>query len=82
MKELAERWGVHRTTVAEHLRRAGVEQRWQGLSHAQLDEALRPYNDGRSLQRLAERYGCDAETVCHALKRAGAHLRKPRDRPR
>ena len=37
MKDLATRWGVHRTTVAGHLRRAGVDLRRQGLSDEQLN---------------------------------------------
>ena len=63
MRELGERWGVHRTTVAGHLRRADVELRRQGLTDTQACEAVRLYVEGSSLQRLAEQYGCDDETV-------------------
>ncbi len=80
MRELAERWSVHRTTVAGHLRRGGVALRRQGLSDEPLDEAVRLYGDGLSLQRLAERYGCDAETVRQALLRRGVRLRAPWER--
>lgn len=80
MKELAVRWQVHRTTVAGHLRRAGVELRRQGLSEDQLGEAVRLYGEGRSLQWLAERYGCDAETVRTCLKREGVARREPWER--
>ncbi len=37
-----------------------------------LDEAVRLYGEGWSLQRLAERSGCDDEAVRQVLKRAGA----------
>ncbi len=77
MRQLAQRWDVHRTTVAGHLRRAGVDLRRQGLSEEQRREAGRMYCEGWSLQRLAERYGCDAETVRAYLKRSGVRMRKP-----
>ncbi len=80
MRELAVRWQVHRTTVAGHLRRAGVELRRQGLSEKQLSEAVRLYGNGWSLQRLAERSGCGAETVRQSLKSANVQLPKPRER--
>jgi Homeodomain-like domain-containing protein len=71
MAALAARWGLHRTTVAALLRRAGVKLRRQGIPGEQLDEAVRLYAEGWSCQRLAERYGCDDETVRQALKQAG-----------
>ena len=80
MTVLAARWGLHRTTVAAHLRRAGVTLRRQGVSAERLSEAVRLYAAGWSCQRLAERYGCDAETVRQALRHAGVVLRTPRDR--
>jgi DNA-directed RNA polymerase specialized sigma24 family protein len=80
MRALAGRWGLHRLTVAGHLRRAGVELRRQGLSDKQLAEAGRLYGEGWSLQRLAERYGCDDETMRTYLKRAGVQMRRPWER--
>lgn len=80
MKELAARWRTHRTTVAGHLRRAGVELRRQGVPADRLDEAVQLYSEGWSLQRLAERYGCDDETVRQTLLRAGVHMRQPWER--
>lgn len=77
MKALAARWGMHRATVAAHLRRAGVELRRQGVPAELLDEVIRLYSEGWSCQRLAERFGCDDETVRQALKRAGVQLRRP-----
>ncbi len=80
MTALAVRWDLHRTTVAGHLRRAGVALRRQGVPAEMLAEAVRLYGNGWSLQRLAERYGCDDETVRQALKRAGVKLRSPWER--
>ncbi|PLS80658.1 hypothetical protein CYG49_04565 [Candidatus Saccharibacteria bacterium] len=80
MTMLATRWGLHRTTVAGHLRRAGVTLRRQGIPDERLGEAVRLYEDGWSCQRLADRYKCDDETVRQALKRAGVRLRAPWER--
>jgi transposase len=77
MHDVAARWHVHRTTVAGHLRQAGVALRRQGVPADKLDEAIRLYAEGWSCQRLAERYDCDAETVRQALKRANVRLRAP-----
>jgi DNA-directed RNA polymerase specialized sigma24 family protein len=77
MTELAARWGVHRTTVASHLRRAGAELRRQGLSAEQVAVAIRLYEGGQSCERLADRFRCDDETVRLALRQAGVTMRSP-----
>jgi hypothetical protein len=80
MLALARQWGLHRTTVAEQLRRAGVEIRQRGIPLEKLDEAIRLYEKGWSCVRLAELYNCDDETVRQTLRRAGVRLRAPWDR--
>ena len=75
MKEIATRWGMHRTTVAGHLRKAGVSLRRQSIPSDRMSEAVRLYADGWSCMRLGERYGCDAETVRQALRQSGVPLR-------
>ena len=77
MKQLALRWEVHRTTVAGHLRRAGVELRRQGLSPEQISETVRLYSEGWSCRLLSERFSCDDETVRQRLLSQGVELRKP-----
>lgn len=80
MAVLATRWGLHRTTVASHLRRAGVERRRQGVPSERADDVAQLYGEGWPLQRIAERYSCDAETVRQSLKRSGVSLRRPWER--
>lgn len=80
MKVLAERWRLHRTTVANHLGKAGVELRRQGLAGPELAEAVRLYGEGWSCERLGERFRCVAETVRQSLKRAGVRMREPWER--
>jgi len=66
--------------VAGQLRKPGVALRRQGVPDERLDEAVRLYGDGWSLQRLAERFHCDDETVRQALMRADVRLRMPWER--
>ena len=80
MQQLARRWRLHRTTVAEQLRREGVPVRQRGIRAERLNEAIRLYNEGWSCLRLADRYDCDDETVRQALRRANVRLRKPWER--
>jgi hypothetical protein len=52
---LAERFGIHRSTVTAVLQRHGVELHQVGLSDEEVAEACRLYPDGWSLAGLAER---------------------------
>lgn len=80
MRPLARKYGIHRVTVAAHLRRAGVELRYRGLSAEQVKEAAQRYREGWSLQRLAGCYECTAETVRQAFKAEDVIMRKPWER--
>ena len=81
MKVLAKRYGVHRTTIANHLHENAVELRRQGITAVALPEVIQLYvAEGWPCQRLAEHFDCDAETVRQALKRAGVMMRKPWER--
>jgi DNA-binding CsgD family transcriptional regulator len=80
MQELARSWHLHRTTVVEHLRRAGVSIRQRGIPPESLDESIGLYMAGWPCRRLAERYHCDDETVRQTLKRVGIKLRAPWER--
>jgi transposase-like protein len=75
MRIVAERWGISRKTVAEHLRRAGVTPRRQGLSSEQVRTAIQLYAAGWSLARIGARFGCDHSVVLRALERAGVPRR-------
>jgi transposase len=80
MRALAKAYGVHRVTVSDQLRRAGVALRPKGLLDLQIDEAVRLYLQGWSLVKVADRLGCDAETVRTNLKGRGVQMRKPWER--
>jgi hypothetical protein len=77
---LAARFGVHRQTVNEILRREGVALRRRGLSAEQIADAGRRYAAGWSLARLGEKFGVDGTTVWRALVAAGVPMRSPNGR--
>lgn len=68
IKELAQRFGIHRVTVTALLRRHGVVLRRAGLEREEIIMARRLYVQGWSLSRLGERFGVDAATVWRALR--------------
>ena len=82
MRVLAQRWGISRKTVAEHLRRAGVTPRRQGLSPDQVQASMALYAAGWSLAQIGDRFGCDPGVVLRALARAGIPRRDSHGRPR
>jgi CENP-B N-terminal DNA-binding domain len=70
VKELAQRFGIHRLTVTALLRRHGVELRRTGLAPAEISAAARLHSQGWSLARLGAKFGVDAATVWRALRAA------------
>jgi DNA-directed RNA polymerase specialized sigma24 family protein len=77
IKELAQQYGVHRTTVSALMRRSDVPQRLRGLAAGDLGTAALLYEQGWSLARLGERFSVDAATVWRALRAAGVVMRPP-----
>lgn len=75
LRELGERFSVHRTTVSELLEQRGVERRYASLSPTQVAEGIRLYHTGMSLVAVGKELGVNQSTVWSALKRAGAPLR-------
>jgi DNA-binding CsgD family transcriptional regulator len=83
VRELAGGFGIHRTTVLEHLAKRDVERRpnRRKLTDAQVAEAARIYKGGGSLEDLGQQFGVSAETVRKELRQAGV-TRRPVGRPR
>ena len=80
IKELASRFGVHKSTVLAHLDRAGVPgRRWAGktLTPEQVRDAVWLYQSGLNLIEVGARFGVDRRQVSRALKEAGFALRPP-----
>jgi hypothetical protein len=80
IKELAQRYGVHRTTVTAQLRRLNVQFRQRGLTANDAAAAARLYAEGWSLARLGQRFLVDDMTVRRALLAIGVTMRSPHER--
>jgi len=80
IKDLAQRFGVHRTTVTCLLRRHNVQPRPVGLSPGQLCDATRLYREGWSLAKLGDKFGVDDMTVRRYLLLADVAMRSPHER--
>jgi DNA-binding CsgD family transcriptional regulator len=75
LNDLAARFGIHRTTVTQHLRRNGVTIRRRGLDDRQIQRAISLYRQGNSLALVGARLGVHAETVRQALRARGIQMR-------
>jgi lambda repressor-like predicted transcriptional regulator len=84
-RDLAEQFGIHRTTLTAHLEREGVAiRRGQGLRADQVDELVRLYREGWSARKLAKRFRVSDHTIAAELRKAGVEVRSRSrsDRPR
>jgi DNA-binding CsgD family transcriptional regulator len=79
---LADRFGIHRTTVSAHLHRQGSSLRRQGLTPDDIAQAQRLYAAGWSLARIGDRLHADAHTIRRALKTRGVRMRDTHARER
>jgi transposase-like protein len=82
IRALAAEYGVHRTTVAGHLRGRGIDTRPPGLHPDDVPRAVELYQDGWSLQRIAEKFGCNPTTVYRRLLEVEVPMRDPHGRER
>jgi transposase-like protein len=80
---LARSFGLHRTTVLEHLERHGVPRRQvvAKLDTGEVERAAERYRSGRSVKDLAAEFGVADETMRTSLVRAGVVMRR-KGRPR
>ena len=75
--ELARVYGIHRTTVSAHVARAGKTR--SQLTEAQVDEAVRPYEQGWSLRAVGRQLDVADKTVRRMLDSRAVAVR-PRGR--
>jgi len=80
--ELATEFNVHRATISQHIKTAGVKMRLQPLTPQQVDAAVALYATGLSLADVGRELGCHASTVLMACREKGVEVRKPWDHPR
>ena len=71
LRQLAERYGIHRATVFSHLRRRNVPSRRPGLGLDEKAEAVRLARAGVSMRAIGRRMGVDRKAVRAALVDVG-----------
>jgi DNA-binding NarL/FixJ family response regulator len=69
--ELAAEFKIARQTVSEHLHRHGVPMRRQGLTEAQVAEAIRLRKQGLTLKAISDHFEVCIDTVRDRLRRMG-----------
>jgi len=79
---IAKELGVHRTTVGDHLTRAGIEKRSKSMSSAQIEGAAQDYVSGQSLEEIGKRLCFDSTTVLKELRQRGVQMRDTHGRER
>ena len=75
MKELAERFGVHRATVNRVAAQAGLQARRVPLSEQRQAEAARLYGEGMTLREVAAKLGTGKDAVRSAVVSHGGTVR-------
>lgn len=75
-RDLADRYGIHRLTVAQHIKRSGQQTRsLRSFEGAKLTELIDEYQSGQSTEALGRQYGVAGSTVARTLRRNGITLR-------
>lgn len=71
--EIAEEFGIHRSTVVNIVRRAGATQpdRRNKFSPSQQAEITAAYEAGATTYELADKYLCSHSTIDRLLERSG-----------
>ena len=83
LASLAAQFGIHRGTVKDHLRRAGVAIRpgnQAKLSDGDKDEIVRLYEAGLSIHKLALQFGVTDNPMHHAQKERGVRMRSANEK--
>ncbi len=77
INDLAERFGIRRSTVLEHLNRSEPRRRrYPALEEHEVEVATQLYSSGLSLRNVGIALGVHASTVRLSLRRAGVPLRQ------
>ena len=82
VRELAQEFGCHKQTVAQHLRARGVELGYRIAQPEDVEQFIQLYASGLSLVKVAERTGFSEKTVMNRLREEGVQLRDVHGRPR
>jgi DNA invertase Pin-like site-specific DNA recombinase len=76
VNDLAEAYGLHRSTVLNHLKRQSVRRRRSRLTALDVEKIVGLYTSGESVEAIAVELRFRATTVRRALVKAGVGLRR------
>ncbi len=82
LRQLATEFGIHRTTVSDLLRDAGVETNRFAVPPDMVRQIVRMYKGGSSCIAIGKRVGRAKSTVREVLVRNGVRLRDSHGRER
>ena len=82
INDLAVQFQIHRSTVLDHVNRAGTRRRYPALEPPEVEEAAQLYRAGQSLRVIGIHFGVHASTVGQYLVRSGIRLRDCQGRER
>ena len=80
LKEVAQQFRIHRTTVSQLLEQRGIQRRYAPLNDQQISEAEDLYGSGMSLVTIGNVLNVNQSTVWRALRDRGMPLRRPWER--
>lgn len=81
VRVLAARYGVHRATVSDLVRKANIPLRRPGLPESIRREALRLYEEGMTLPQVAARLGISNSGARAGIVACGGTIRPPGRQP-
>lgn len=76
---LTARYGIHRVTVSEHLRRRNVAARVKGFLPSEAESSVVLYKARYSLASIGKRFGVTANTVRNVVLQSGTQLHGPNE---
>ena len=76
VNDLAVAYGIHRSTVLDHLKRQGIRRRRSRLTFSDIEKIVGLYAAGESVEAIAFELRIGATTVRRALVKARVGLRR------
>jgi DNA invertase Pin-like site-specific DNA recombinase len=80
IQALAHAYRINRSTVYNHIRRAGLQRRRPLLSPTDVDRAVEMYANGQSLLTISKAFDTTGNTIRLALTKRGVGMRPPSQR--
>lgn len=78
-KQLGHRYQLSRSSIRVLLRESGLPQRYQAMTEAEADQAVKLYNAGSTIAEVAAALGRPHSTIQTALTRRGVAMRRRHD---